>query len=55
MPRVLAAGNDMQKTNVPDLRMRFRQETYMEERDLMLKGATQYQTRMMNKAIVAGH
>lgn len=40
------AGNDVQKTNVPDLRTRFRHETYLEEMNLCLKGGSAFQTRM---------
>ncbi|KXZ51290.1 hypothetical protein GPECTOR_13g777 [Gonium pectorale] len=38
-------GNDIHKTNVPNLRLRFRHETYVDEMRLLLHGAVAYQTR----------
>ncbi|CAG9466360.1 unnamed protein product [Pedinophyceae sp. YPF-701] len=39
------AGNDIQRTNVPDLRLRFRADAYTEEMNLIIAGATGYHTR----------
>ncbi|KIY93915.1 putative Pre-mRNA-splicing factor 8 like protein [Monoraphidium neglectum] len=38
-------GNDIQKTNVPNLRMRFRLDTYQDETRLVLGGAMSHQAR----------
>ncbi|GIL84466.1 hypothetical protein Vretimale_19007 [Volvox reticuliferus] len=38
-------GNDIHKTNVPNLRLRFRHETYCDEMRLVLHGAVAHQAR----------
>lgn len=38
-------GNDIQKTNVPNLRMRFRLDTYQDETRLVLGGAMSHHAR----------
>ncbi|GLC55501.1 hypothetical protein PLESTB_000994400 [Pleodorina starrii] len=38
-------GNDIHKTNVPNLRLRFRHETYCDEMRLVLHGAVAHQSR----------
>jgi hypothetical protein len=38
-------GNDIQKTNVPNLRMRFRLDTYQDETRLVLGGAVSHHAR----------
>lgn len=43
------AGNDIQKTNVPDVRLRFRQDTYVEEMTVVVGGAHAYATRQKAK------
>lgn len=40
-------GNDIHKTNVPNLRLRFRQDTYNNEMQLVLNGAIQQQNRKL--------
>lgn len=40
-------GNDIHKTNVPNLRLRFRQDTYTEEMRLIIQGSLSYQARKM--------
>lgn len=38
-------GNDIHKTNVPNLRLRFRYDTYMDEMRLVAHGALAYNAR----------
>jgi AMP deaminase len=44
------AGNDINKTNVPDIRLRFRSDTYMVEMGAVLEGMQLYAARMRAKA-----
>ena len=42
-------GNDIHKTNVPNLRMRFRYDCHSEELNLVMSGAATYEVRKAAK------
>ena len=42
-------GNDIQKTNVPNLRMRYRHDTYQEEMKTVLSGSACHAVRAAAK------
>ncbi|KAI8477343.1 MAG: hypothetical protein J3K34DRAFT_397944 [Monoraphidium minutum] len=46
-------GNDIQKTNVPNLRMRYRLDTYQDETRLVLTGALSHQARRQAALLAA--
>lgn len=48
-------GNDIHKTNVPNLRMRFRYDTLHQELDMVLKGAQAHEARQAALAAYAEH
>lgn len=43
------AGNDIHKTNVPDIRLRFRQDAYVEEMSVVVGGAHGYAQKQKAK------
>ncbi len=43
-------GNDIHKTNVPNLRMRFRHDTHSEEMAVIMDGAAQHYAKKQLKA-----
>jgi AMP deaminase len=44
--RIGPEGNDIQKTNVPNLRMRFRADTFLEELSTVMTGAAAHSMRL---------
>jgi len=44
-------GNDIHKTNVPNMRLKFRYDTYVNEMQLVMGGALAYQARKAPKSI----
>ena len=42
-------GNDIHKTNVPNLRMRFRYDAHQSEQSLVLEGAESHRLRQAKK------
>lgn len=47
-------GNDIQKTNVPNLRMRFRLDAYQDETRLVLGGALAHHARRAAALVARG-
>ena len=46
-------GNDIHKTNVPNLRLRFRYESYVAEISLIIHGVMGYEARVQTRKHIA--